>query len=111
MDAELGMNRNTMNAKSAADESEVELLSWALLDGQITAEQKNRLEELLHSDPTARSQYIRCVQMHCDLGGYFKGEQDISSIFARAAQNEDGQPKLELPTIPVSPPETPADAR
>jgi len=49
----------------------VEILTWAMLDEQISAKEMAELEQLLSSDKAAREHYIRCVQLHTDLAGHF----------------------------------------
>lgn len=47
--------------------TEIESLSWAIVDGLATPQEKGRIEELLGRDSTSRSQYIRIVSMHASL--------------------------------------------
>jgi hypothetical protein len=47
--------------------TEIESLSWAIVDGLATPQEKGRLEDLLGQDSTSRSQYIRIVSMHASL--------------------------------------------
>ncbi len=54
-------------------EDEVEQLVWALVDEVITAEQMQRLEQLLTGGDEARNCYLRCMQMHADLHLMFSG--------------------------------------
>lgn len=46
-------------------------LSWALLDGHISDENRAELEKLLLEDATARESYIRCAQLHAELATFF----------------------------------------
>lgn len=61
-------------SQNEASQNETERLTWALVDEQITDEQKVRLGELLETDPAARSVYLQCMQMHGDLQGLFANE-------------------------------------
>jgi hypothetical protein len=49
----------------------VQELTWALLDEQITDDEKSLLENALLSDVQAREAYIGCVQLHADLIAHF----------------------------------------
>jgi hypothetical protein len=51
----------------------VQELTWALLDEQITDDEKSLLENALLSDVHAREAYIGCVQLHADLSAHFAG--------------------------------------
>ncbi len=50
---------------------EVEQLTWALLDDNISDEEFSRLEQVLVDEGAARQTYLGCVQMHVDLHQYF----------------------------------------
>ena len=56
--------------------SEVEQLTWALVDELITEEQAARLEELLEADAEARKVYLQCIQLHGDLQLQFQASPD-----------------------------------
>ena len=47
--------------------SEIQELTWSLVDDQATDEQVRHLGELLSEDVEARRIYIMCMQMHADL--------------------------------------------
>jgi hypothetical protein len=53
--------------------SEVQELTWAMLDDLITDRQFQRLEQLLSSDDEAREVYVECIQLHADLAQHFAG--------------------------------------
>jgi hypothetical protein len=55
----------------AAEQSQVQALTWALLDERITGEEMALLDHLLRSSAAARDVYMRCVQLHADLSGHF----------------------------------------
>jgi hypothetical protein len=46
-------------------------LTWALLDDLITEEEMTALNGLLKADERARSEYLRCIQLHTDLQSQF----------------------------------------
>jgi anti-sigma factor RsiW len=54
---------------AATDEllNEAEALIWALLDGQLSADELTKLEHLLLSDERVVRRYIDCVQLEVDL--------------------------------------------
>jgi hypothetical protein len=47
--------------------TEVQDLTWELIDELATDAEVRRLGELLDASPEARQVYIRCTQMHADL--------------------------------------------
>lgn len=53
--------------------ADFEQLVWALLDDQISDDDRSRLEQLIASDEQARETYVQCVQMHVDLQDHFAG--------------------------------------
>jgi hypothetical protein len=50
-------------------------LTWALLDEQISSDEKGLLESLLLSCDEARKMYIGCVQLHADLAADFAAQK------------------------------------
>jgi hypothetical protein len=52
----------------------VQELTWALLDEQITSDEKSLLENALLSDAQARQTYVDCVQLQADLISHFAGD-------------------------------------
>jgi hypothetical protein len=61
------------NASRVAIER-VQELTWALLDEQITSDEKSLLENALLSDAQARETYVDCVQLQADLISHFAGD-------------------------------------
>jgi hypothetical protein len=57
----------------------VEVLTWALLDDQITQDEIGLLDTLLLSDEAARGSYLECVQLHTDLLFHFSDQQKVGS--------------------------------
>jgi hypothetical protein len=55
----------------ASQVERVQELSWSLLDDLITEEEMAALEGLLRTDENARSEYVRCIQLHADLQSKF----------------------------------------
>ncbi len=53
--------------------TEVQELTWALLDQQISESDFKQLEKVLREDEEARRLYVQCVQIHVDLQQWFKG--------------------------------------
>lgn len=49
--------------KNQADSEDWNRLIWALADGEISEEDKNRLEEVLRNEPEARKLYVRNMAM------------------------------------------------
>jgi len=47
--------------------TEVQELTWAMIDEQATDRDVERLEKLLLDNDDARQVYVTCVQMHVDL--------------------------------------------
>jgi hypothetical protein len=47
--------------------SEVQELTWAMVDEQATEKEIRRLERLLVDHDDARQTYVMCMQMHADL--------------------------------------------
>jgi hypothetical protein len=58
-------------ADDATVRERVQELTWALLDEQITEDEKSLLDTLLLSDDKARRCYLECVTLHADLMGHF----------------------------------------
>jgi hypothetical protein len=55
----------------AAASGRVAELTWALIDERITDEEMAALDRLLSTDENARSEYLRCIQLHADLQASF----------------------------------------
>jgi hypothetical protein len=51
----------------------VQELTWALLDEQITSDEKSLLETALVSDVQSRETYVECVRLHTDLVAHYAG--------------------------------------
>jgi hypothetical protein len=58
----------------------VETLSWALVDEQITKDEIGLLDTLLLSDTSARSTYVKCMQLHTDLLFHFQERQPATAM-------------------------------
>ena len=83
--------------------SEVQELTWALVDEQATEGQVRHLEELLIEDQEARRVYVTCMQMHADLHYLFGGgKMALPPALEEAikAQKKSGPalPIVDLPT-------------
>lgn len=55
---------------------EVHELVWAMIDDRITAEQIERLDQLVIRDPRARAAYTQCMHLHADLWSLFASPPD-----------------------------------
>ena len=95
-----------MNAPDSADEprsfgelsefeQEIEQVVWALLDGQLSAREKQRFEEILAGSEEARLVYLNCLQMHGDLVAHFQKPDE-------QAPSSDRSPTGKTPWIGVS---------
>jgi hypothetical protein len=51
---------------------EVEQLVWGMLDDEASESEVLQMEALLLESKAARSRYLECVQLHCDLRDYFR---------------------------------------
>jgi len=73
----------------------VQNLVWALIDGEISSDQQNDLQNLLTTDAEARSTYIDCIQLHVDLMYHYSDKPllDIDKV-------------IETPRSKVLPPDT-----
>lgn len=65
-----------MDEKSTP-EQEIELLTWALLDGDISDAELDRLDELL-ADAGARKRYQEVVQLDSQLHAYFAALRQVA---------------------------------
>ena len=59
--------RNLSVEKTTELKTEVQDLTWAMIDEQATESQLRRLGDLLRTRPEARQVYVTCMQMHADL--------------------------------------------
>ena len=82
--------------------SEVQELTWALVDEQATEGQIRHLEELLLADHEARRVYMMCMQLHADLH-YSLGSQrfKLPPAVEKAIKARKTSPPL--PTINLPP--------
>ena len=63
------INDNSSNSDLVLER--VRELTWALLDEQISSDEKTLLETLLLSCDEARKMYVECVQLHAGLADHF----------------------------------------
>jgi anti-sigma factor RsiW len=94
--------------------ADFEQLVWAMLDEQISDDDRNRLQQLIESDELARATYIECVQMHVDLQNHFaadaKEDRGSNESPATAAKSpvlgflNQGAPAMPLMPTHVNPP-------
>lgn len=91
--------------------TEIQELTWALIDEQATDSQVRRLEELLLEDREARQVYVMCMQMHADLHYFFMGNKkpQLPAAVEKAIAEEKKKkkpvaaplPVVDLPPLPV----------
>ena len=62
-----------------ADLMEVEKLTWAMLDDDLSETGQRQLEQLLCDSDAARKDYIGCIQLHVDLQDYFAEEKPANT--------------------------------
>ena len=64
---------------SAADDQEEEVLAltWAVMDGVATAEEKERLDRLVQAAYEHRSSYLRAMALSRDLSKLFSYDDEI----------------------------------
>jgi hypothetical protein len=85
--------------------TEVQELTWALVDEQATEKDVQRLEDLLLGDDEARRTYVLCMQMHADLY-YLLGKRErklpafIEKLTKQAKLQEKSQKALPLVDMP-----------
>lgn len=88
-------------------ETEVQELTWALVDEQATDDQVHRLEELLLDDNDARQTYVLCMQMHADLhyllGGKRRPALPPEVEKAIKAQQKQAKKPAPLPIVDLPP--------
>jgi hypothetical protein len=77
------MESNPVNKPGDSERaSRVRELTWALLDDTITEEEMATLNGLLQTEPAARSEYLRCIQLHGDLYSEFAARPASSAQLA-----------------------------
>lgn len=92
--------------------TEVQELTWSLVDENATEEEVHRLESLLLDHDEARRTYVMCMQMHADLHFLLNPPPQlpvaVQKIIAaeKAKRPRKALPMIELrpmpPTVPIS---------
>ena len=88
--------------------SEIQELTWALIDEQATESQVRRLEELLLEDHEARQVYVMCMQMHADLHYLLSGRRPtlpaaVEQAIAAEKKKKTKPAAVPLPLVDLSP--------
>jgi hypothetical protein len=65
---------------------EVAELTWLLLDREINDAQIVQLETLLRDSQDARDTYLKCVQIHVDLGEHYEAKREQEDIIKRTSR-------------------------
>jgi hypothetical protein len=83
--------------------TEVQELTWALVDECATEKEVRRLESLLLDDDAARRIYVMCMQMHADLHFLLNSPPQLPTAVqkliedVKAKQAKHGLPLVDLP--------------
>ncbi len=83
--------------------SEVQELTWALVDEQATESQIRHLEELLLASHEARRAYMMCMQLHADLHYMLGGIKPGLPPAVEKAMKARKTPSPPLPTVGLPP--------
>src|SRR3972149_6529173 len=74
-----GYTRTTVRIPTVYDqEEEVLALTWAVMDGVATAEEKERLGRLVQAEYEHRSSYLRARALSRDLSKFFSYDDEIT---------------------------------
>jgi hypothetical protein len=65
--------------------SEIEELTWTMIDDQLTEAQIRRLEQLVTEDKEARQIFLTCMNLHVELERLFRGENPPAPSFVLPA--------------------------
>jgi hypothetical protein len=84
-------------ADDATVRERVQELTWALLDEQITDDEKSLLDTLLLSDDNARRHYMECIQLHTDLLAFYAAKPAKSGAAGSAVLSFLGQTPSDFP--------------
>jgi hypothetical protein len=84
-------------ADDATVRERVQELTWALLDEQITEDEKSLLDTLLLSDDNARRIYLECVMLHADLLTHYAEKPAAAGAEAGTVLSFLGQAPTDLP--------------
>ena len=80
--------------------TEVQDLTWALVDEYATEGDVRRLESLLLDHDEARRTYVMCMQMHADLHFLLNPSLRLPTVFQKIIDAEKTkQPKPGLPAV------------
>ena len=82
--------------------SDVQELTWALVDEHATEGQIRHLEELLLEDREARRVYVMCMQLHADLHFMFGAEAGMPPALEEAIKARK-KPAPPLPNVGFPP--------
>jgi hypothetical protein len=80
--------------------TEVQELTWAMVDEQANEQDVSRLERLLLDHDEARQTYMTCMQMHADLHFLFSGKPRLPEALQKAmAADKAKATKKPLPLV------------
>jgi hypothetical protein len=68
----MGSDSNIPNGENL---DQVQELTWALLDEQISEDEFEQLSRVLLRDDKSREAYLGCIQLHTDLITHFAGPE------------------------------------
>jgi hypothetical protein len=85
-------------ADDATVRERIQELTWALLDEQITDDEKSLLDTLLLSDDKARRCYLECIQMHADLLAHYSAKPAAAGARTSNVLSFLGQTPSDFPT-------------
>ena len=80
--------------------TEVQKLTWALVDECATEKKVRRLERLLLDDEEARRTYIMCIQMHVDLHFLLNPPPPLPIFLQKIIEAENAK-RLQMDRTPV----------
>ncbi len=83
--------------------SDVQELTWALVDEHATEGQIRHLEELLLEDREARRVYVMCMQLHADLHFMFGAKKPALPPALEEAIKARKKPAPPLPNVGFPP--------
>lgn len=84
-------------ADDATIRERVQELTWALLDEEITDDEKSLLDTLLLSDDNARRCYLECVMLHADLLTHYAAKPATAGARAETVLSLLGKAPTDFP--------------
>ena len=87
---------------SAAADSEVLRLTWAVIDGVATDADRRRLQELVSSEYQARDEYVKAVRLDSELVDVLNPTKNPANAPRRAGRATGSRPAVLPPMAPPS---------